>query len=168
MGKERDLSRSRERIFDAALQEFSARGFAGARTSAIARRAAINEQMIFHCFGSKDGLYREVLHREMARISTLLESRLRKEAKRFSKLRGTNLVAAQRALAHEYEHVRQSGGETAYAQSGRPSIPEIYFAEQLLDRAITPIFESRHFATPGRPRNGLRMNPQEGRYFRDS
>ncbi len=75
MGKERDLSRSRERIFDAALQEFSARGFAGARTSAIARRAAINEQMIFHCFGSKEGLYREVLHREMARISTLLESR---------------------------------------------------------------------------------------------
>jgi TetR/AcrR family transcriptional regulator len=75
MGKERDLSRSRERIFDAALQEFSTRGFAGARTSAIARRAAINEQMIFHCFGSKEGLYREVLHREMARISTLLESR---------------------------------------------------------------------------------------------
>src|SRR5208282_415834 len=75
MGKERDLNRSRERIFDAALQEFSARGFAGARTSAIARRAAINEQMIFHCFGSKEGLYREVLHREMARISTLLESR---------------------------------------------------------------------------------------------
>ena len=75
MGKERDLSRSRELIFDAALQEFSERGFAGARTSAIARRAAINEQMIFHCFGSKDGLYREVLHREMARISTLLESR---------------------------------------------------------------------------------------------
>ncbi|MGO9451214.1 MAG: TetR/AcrR family transcriptional regulator [Candidatus Binataceae bacterium] len=75
MGKERDLNRSRERIFDAALQEFSAHGFAGARTSAIARRAAINEQMIFHCFGSKEGLYREVLHREMARISTLLESR---------------------------------------------------------------------------------------------
>jgi len=75
MGKERDLNRSRERIFDAALQEFSARGFAGARTSAIARRAAINEQMIFHCFGSKERLYREVLHREMARISTLLESR---------------------------------------------------------------------------------------------
>src|SRR5258708_12953764 len=75
MGKERDLGRSRERIFDAALQEFSARGFAGARTSAIARRVSINEQMIFHCFGSKEGLYREVLHREMARISTLLESR---------------------------------------------------------------------------------------------
>jgi TetR/AcrR family transcriptional regulator len=75
MGEERDLSRSRERIFDAALQEFSERGFAGARTGAIARRASINEQMIFHCFGSKEGLYREVLHREMARISTLLESR---------------------------------------------------------------------------------------------
>lgn len=75
MGKERDLNRSRERIFDAALEEFSARGFAGSRTSAIARGAAINEQMIFHCFGSKEGLYREVLHREMARISTLLESR---------------------------------------------------------------------------------------------
>jgi len=75
MGKVRDLSRSRERILNAALQEFAARGFSGARTRAIGRRAAINEQMIFHCFGSKEGLYREVLHREMGRISTLLESR---------------------------------------------------------------------------------------------
>jgi TetR/AcrR family transcriptional regulator len=74
MGKGRDLNRSRERIFDAALQEFATRGFAGARTGANARRASINEQMIFHCFVSKEGLYREVLHREMARISTLLES----------------------------------------------------------------------------------------------
>jgi hypothetical protein len=33
---------------------------------------------------------------------------------------------------------------------------------------ITPIFESRNFATPGRPGNGLRTNPQGGRYFRDA
>jgi hypothetical protein len=32
------------------------------------------------------------------------EEYLRKEAKRFAKLRGVNLVAAQRALAHEYGH----------------------------------------------------------------
>jgi len=54
-GEVRDLSRSRERILNAALQEFAAWGFSGARTRAIGRRAAINEQMIFHCFGSKEG-----------------------------------------------------------------------------------------------------------------
>ncbi len=75
MGRQRDLSRSRERILAAATKEFAAKGFAGARTRAIARRARLNEQMIFHCFGSKEGLYHSVLHEELGRITGMLESR---------------------------------------------------------------------------------------------
>ena len=61
MQQQRDLNRTRERIMAAALKEFAANGFAGARTDAIARRAHVNERMIFYCFESKEGLYRAVL-----------------------------------------------------------------------------------------------------------
>ena len=45
MARQRDLNRTRERIMAAALKEFAASGFAGARTDAIACRARVNERM---------------------------------------------------------------------------------------------------------------------------
>jgi AcrR family transcriptional regulator len=48
------------------LQEFTANGFAGARVDAIARRAAINKRMLYHYFGNKEHLFREVLRRKIA------------------------------------------------------------------------------------------------------
>ena len=62
----RNPERSRERILSAALKEFAANGFAGARVDAIARRAAINKRMLYHYFGNKEGLFREVLRRKIA------------------------------------------------------------------------------------------------------
>ena len=62
----RNPDRSKERILTAALKEFSARGFAGARVDVIARRAAINKRMLYHYFGNKEGLFRAVLRRKIA------------------------------------------------------------------------------------------------------
>jgi len=62
----RNPSRSRERILAAALKEFAAKGFAGARVDLIARRAAINKRMLYHYFGNKEHLFREVLRLKMA------------------------------------------------------------------------------------------------------
>jgi TetR/AcrR family transcriptional regulator len=62
----RNPARSRERILAAAFQEFAAKGFAGARVDDIARRAAINKRMLYHYFGDKEELFREVLRRKMA------------------------------------------------------------------------------------------------------
>ncbi|HSU53005.1 MAG TPA: TetR family transcriptional regulator [Candidatus Dormibacteraeota bacterium] len=62
----RDPERSQRRIFEAAFREFSAKGFAGARVDVIARRAGINKRMLYHYFGNKEGLFREVLRRKMA------------------------------------------------------------------------------------------------------
>ena len=56
--RKRDPERTRERILDAAVTEFSEHGFAGARTSAIAARAGVNQQLISYYFDGKDGLYR--------------------------------------------------------------------------------------------------------------
>jgi hypothetical protein len=41
--RQRDADRSRRALLDAALEEFSLRGFAGARVADIARRAGVNK-----------------------------------------------------------------------------------------------------------------------------
>jgi TetR/AcrR family transcriptional regulator len=61
----RNPERTRERILSAALQEFAANGFAGARVDAIARRAVINKRMLYHYFGNKEHLFRQVLRRKI-------------------------------------------------------------------------------------------------------
>ena len=52
----RDRERTRRALHDAALAEFSEKGFAGARVSAIATRAGVNKQLISYYFGGKQGL----------------------------------------------------------------------------------------------------------------
>jgi AcrR family transcriptional regulator len=74
MPQRRDLNRTRERIIGAAQKEFATSGFAGARTDAIARRARVNERMIFYCFDSKEGLYRAVLAQRLSAAASLVES----------------------------------------------------------------------------------------------
>ena len=66
----RNPERSRERILQAAFEEFAAEGFAGARVDSIARRAEINKRMLYHYFGDKQTLFREVLRRKMAQRQT--------------------------------------------------------------------------------------------------
>jgi TetR/AcrR family transcriptional regulator len=58
--RQRDPERTKARILDAAVEEFSAKGFAGARVSEIARRAGVNQQLIAYYFDGKEGLYREI------------------------------------------------------------------------------------------------------------
>jgi AcrR family transcriptional regulator len=66
----RDPGRTRAAILDAATQEFTAKGLAGARIDTIAKRAAANKRMIYHYFGGKDGLYLAVLEQTYAAIRT--------------------------------------------------------------------------------------------------
>jgi TetR/AcrR family transcriptional regulator len=61
----RHPARTRERILAAALREFSDKGFAGARVDRIARRARINKRMLYHYFGNKERLFREILSRKV-------------------------------------------------------------------------------------------------------
>ena len=70
----RNPERARTRILSAALQEFASHGFAGARVDTIARRAAINKRMLYHYFGDKEHLFREVLRLKMARRQAWAET----------------------------------------------------------------------------------------------
>jgi TetR/AcrR family transcriptional regulator len=59
----RDPDRTREAILVAAQDEFAAKGLAGGRVNVIARKSGANKRMIYHYFGSKDGLYLAALER---------------------------------------------------------------------------------------------------------
>jgi AcrR family transcriptional regulator len=58
--RQRDAERSKRCLLSAALDEFAAKGFAGARVQDIASRAGVNKQLISYYFGGKEGLYREL------------------------------------------------------------------------------------------------------------
>lgn len=64
--RRRDPEASRQALLDAALDEISEHGLAGARTGTIAKRAGLNKQLISHHFGGKEGLYRALIDRWLA------------------------------------------------------------------------------------------------------
>ncbi|MEW9556418.1 TetR family transcriptional regulator [Nonomuraea sp. NPDC050783] len=54
---------TRQRILAAAVAEFGAKGYSGARTAGIAARAGVNQQLISYYFGGKQGLLDELRRR---------------------------------------------------------------------------------------------------------
>ncbi|WP_327139731.1 TetR/AcrR family transcriptional regulator [Nocardia sp. NBC_01327] len=70
----RDAERSGRALVDAALSEFSAKGYAGTRIQDIANRAGLNKQLISYYFGGKEGLYREIQGRSAERGKMVAET----------------------------------------------------------------------------------------------
>jgi TetR/AcrR family transcriptional regulator len=64
----RDASSAREALIAAAVAEFSAKGFAGARVDEIAAAAGVNKQLVYHYFDNKQGLYLVALESVYAEI----------------------------------------------------------------------------------------------------
>lgn len=71
--RHRDAELTKARILDAALDEFGAHGFAGARIEEIAARTDTTKRMLFYYYESKQGLYAAVLARayEQVRLNFL-------------------------------------------------------------------------------------------------
>jgi TetR/AcrR family transcriptional regulator len=59
--KSRNPERTREKILREATAEFAARSYDGARVDSIARRCRLSKNMLYHYFGSKEGLFIAVL-----------------------------------------------------------------------------------------------------------
>src|SRR3981081_1105841 len=66
----------REAILAAALQEFSARGFAAARLDDIAVAAGIAKGTIYLYFRDKEGLFQDLIRSEMSPVVATLETAL--------------------------------------------------------------------------------------------
>ena len=70
---------SRERLLAAAREEFSARGFDGAKVDRIARRARINKAMVYYHFPSKAALYLAILREQFAAVAAAVAEARGKE-----------------------------------------------------------------------------------------
>lgn len=62
MGKRED---ARERLLEAAVQEFAANGYAAANLEAIANASGVTRGPLYYYFGNKAGLYRETIAYEI-------------------------------------------------------------------------------------------------------
>lgn len=67
-GVKRDAERSKRRILDAALIEFSQKGYSGARVDSIAAQAGVSKPMIYSYYGDKDDLYAAALREAYVQI----------------------------------------------------------------------------------------------------
>lgn len=85
----RDPEGTRRRILDAARDEFSRGGYAGARVDRIGAAAGANERMLYYYFGSKEGLFLAVLERAYLELA---------EAERALDLESKDPVSAVREL----------------------------------------------------------------------
>jgi AcrR family transcriptional regulator len=63
------MSESRAVLLEAAAGEFAKNGPKGTRIQDIVAAAGVNERMIYHHFGSKDGLYRAVMEDQRTRLA---------------------------------------------------------------------------------------------------
>ena len=65
----RSPDRSRDRILQAAIHEFSEHGLAGARTSAIAAAAEVNKALLYYYFRDKEALYTAALQEVAGKVA---------------------------------------------------------------------------------------------------
>lgn len=96
----RDAKATRARILEAGLAEFGTRGYGGARTQSLAKRANCNIRMLYHYFSGKQGLYLACLEKVYLDI---------REEER--KLNLSNLPAPQamEKLVHfTFDHMRKN------------------------------------------------------------
>jgi AcrR family transcriptional regulator len=64
----RDRDRTRAEILDVATEHFAEHGYSGARVDEIAEQTRTTKRMLYYYFGSKEGLYTEVLERAYTQI----------------------------------------------------------------------------------------------------
>lgn len=64
-----NTERTRQALLDAAVEEFSTRGLAGARVDRIATTAGVNKERIYQYFGGKEALFDAALLAELDRLA---------------------------------------------------------------------------------------------------
>jgi TetR/AcrR family transcriptional regulator len=91
---------SKKVILGAAMKVFAMRGAAGARIDEIVELSGLNVRMIYHHFGSKDGLYEDVIRNLIAARNTAWPESL--EGSTADKLAQTFEAFSQFASTHDF------------------------------------------------------------------
>jgi AcrR family transcriptional regulator len=148
----------RQLILAAALEEFSARGFAAARLEDVARRAGVAKGTIYLYFSDKETLFQELVRAELSPIVTALEAApmgdlpLRKVAERL-----VTMFAREIFNTHRKDVIR-----LVLTEGPRfPQLAEFYYRE-VLARIMTVISElaRRAIARGELPNDALVRFPQ--------
>jgi AcrR family transcriptional regulator len=144
----RDPDRTRSRILAAALAEFSAKGFAGARVDAIARRAKGNKRMLYHYFGNKVDLFSAVLRHKMAERRAWADSLPSDPTERLPFWFEAACGDADWIRLLEWEALQDHGGKVIDEIKRRAASAE--WLQRLRVRQkkgeLTAVFDSRHLA----------------------
>src|ERR1700761_1493416 len=72
----RDKDGKQRALLEAATEVFAEQGFDAAVTKEIARRAGCSESMLFHYFGDKQGIFEQVVSRQIAEGVTEAEDKV--------------------------------------------------------------------------------------------
>jgi TetR/AcrR family transcriptional regulator len=121
---------TRARILEAATQEFSANGLAGARTEQIAEAAGVNKALLYYYFRSKDALYAAALESVAARMAAASMSVLALECSAGERLLRTALNHFDRIYSQpvfqtlmQQEMIRLRKGES---NMGSPLVEKLF------------------------------------------
>lgn len=96
------LDKRKEEILEAALEEFSQKGYSGTKISDIIKRAGISQGLLYHYYKSKDELYLAVIEKSIELSLTLF-----KEVIQYN-LKGWDAVATMTDWIFQW---LKSGGE---------------------------------------------------------
>lgn len=91
----RDAARTKKKIISEAMNEFAAKGYDGARVDSIASRCKLSKNMLYHYFGSKEGLFTAVLK--------CMYVSLRAKQQDFSIRRDEPIEAMRRLIAYTFQ-----------------------------------------------------------------
>lgn len=139
--EEKSLPTTREKILEAAKTLFAERGFKGTTTAAIAKRAAVNEALIYRHFPAKGDLYTAIL-RQKVEDEALIRLLKAAECQALPVEDALRLVAERFAQAQDpvflrlYYHSALEGHELASEFYNQYQRRFVALVDQLIQRGI--------------------------------
>ncbi|SHJ27668.1 TetR/AcrR family transcriptional regulator [Desulfofundulus thermosubterraneus] len=128
VNRTRDAGATKARILEAARSVFAAKGYNAARVDEIVALARVNKRMVYHYYGSKEGLYLAVLGDSFSRIFSLNREVLAGKGDVLSRARAV-ITQYFYFLAANPDVVRLMGWETLQGgQHARRVLPDIFSA----------------------------------------
>lgn len=116
----REAQSTEERILAAAEKEFLKKGFAGARTTAIAEAAGVNHAMLHYYYRTKEKLFSKVLADKMSDLAGMVLLEIDKDM--------PLTICIRRAVGNHFDYVR------AHPELPRFVLTEVMANPELLDR----------------------------------
>ena len=132
---------TQEALMAAATEVFAQRGFSGARTDEIARRAGVNKAMISYHFGGKAGLYETILVSSLTHVTeklrALVASNLPPERLLASLLTTLGeMHRARPALSAMMLREAMSGGEHLSSEALSHFVKVFGMVREIVDRGV--------------------------------